>query len=115
MPVFQIHRIKDLPRQQFRWAPHTSGVTVVKPKDYEPGATVEAATAYGAWVALRGSDTPLDIGDILEAEGELRILKYIGFEEARWFVPEPAVGRHAGQDSPVAAEAGVASEGPRLG
>jgi hypothetical protein len=22
--------------------------------------------------------------------GELRILKYIGFEEARWYVPEPA-------------------------
>lgn len=101
MPLYQIHRMKDLPRQQFRWAPHTSGVTVVKPRDYEPTATVEAATAYAAWIALRGSDMPLDIGDILEAEGELRILKYVGFEEARWFVPEPA---------PVsAAEAGQAA------
>ena len=90
MPLYQIHRMKDAPRQQFRWAPHTSGVTIAKPKDYECGATVEARTAYAAWVGLRGSATALDIGDILESEGELRILKYIGFEEARWFVPEPA-------------------------
>jgi len=89
MPVYQIHRMKDAPRQQFRWAPHTSGVTVVKPKDYELGTTVDAQTAYAAWIALKGSDTALDVGDILESAGELRILKYIGFEEARWFVPEP--------------------------
>ena len=61
---------------------------MVKPKDYEPkhdekGPVVDAPSPYAAWVALRGSDTPLDIGDILETEGELRILKYVGFEEAR--------------------------------
>jgi len=89
MPLFQIHRMKDAPRQQFRWAPHTSGVTIVKPKDYELGNTVDAPTAYAAWIALKGSSTELSVGDILESEGELRILKYIGFEEARWFVPEP--------------------------
>jgi hypothetical protein len=96
MPIYQIHRMKDAPRQQFRWAPHTSGVTVARPKDYEPGTTVEASTAYAAWIALRGSATPLDIGDILESEGELRILKYIGFEEARWFVPEPPAHQELG-------------------
>ncbi len=37
MPVYQIHRLKETQRQQFRWAPHTSGVTIVKPKDYEKG------------------------------------------------------------------------------
>jgi len=106
MPLYQIHRMKDTPRQHFRWAPHTSGETVAKPKDYEPGITVEAPTAYAAWVALRGSATPLDIGDILESEGELRILKYIGFEEARWFGPEPAAQRdHA---AAVAGEVGTA-------
>jgi hypothetical protein len=105
MPVYQIHRMKDAPRQQFRWAPHTSGVTVSRPKDYEPGTTVEAQTAYAAWMALRGSATPLDIGDILESEGELRILKYIGFEEARWFVPEPPAHREPG-DHPVGPVAG---------
>ncbi|SRR5260370_22508758 len=102
MPVYQIHRMKDAPRQQFRWAPHSSGVTVARPKDYEPGAAVEAPTTYAAWIALRGSATPLDIGDILESEGDLRILKYIGFEEARWFVPEPLPQRESGD--PVAGQ-----------
>src|SRR5258708_28033593 len=96
MPVYQSHRMKAAPRKQFRWARHRSGVTVARPKDYEPGAAVEAPTAYAAWIALRGSATPLDIGDILESEGDLRILKYIGFEEARWFVPEPLQQRQSG-------------------
>ena len=105
MPLYQIHRMKDTPRQHFRWAPHTSGVTVAKLKDYEPGATVEAQTGYAAWVELRGSATPLDIGDILESEGEFRILKYIGFEEARWFVPEPLAQRESAD--PVAGQPAV--------
>jgi hypothetical protein len=110
MPLYRIHRMKDTPRQHFRWAPHTSGETVAKLRDYEPGTTLEAPTAYAAWVALRGSATPLDIGDILESEGELRILKYIGFEEARWFVPDAAAHREAGDRSaaPVAGEVGTA-------
>jgi hypothetical protein len=90
MTAYQIHRLKESHRQQFRWAPHTSGVTVAKPKDYEPGAMVEADSPYAAWMALRDSDQALLVGDILEAPGgELKIYKYIGFEEAHWFVPEP--------------------------
>ena len=116
MPVYRIHRLKDLPRQQFRWAPHTSGVTVVKPKDYEPKhgeecTTVEAASPYAVWVSLRGSSTPLDIGDILETEGELRILKYVGFEEACWYVPEPAAAVAGGEHPSVSGEAGAAVTG----
>ena len=91
MPAYQIHRLKDSQRQQFRWAPHTSGITVAKPKDYTPAASVDAESPYGAWLALRGTDAALDVGDILEAPGgELCIYKYVGFEEARWFVPEPS-------------------------
>jgi|SRR5579885_2434411 len=111
MPEYRIHRMKDLPRQQFRWAPHTSGVTVAKPKDYAPGSSVDAPTPYSAWNALRGSDTPLEIGDILESEGELRILKYVGFEEARWYVPEPATHVAVGEHVPVSDEAGVVASG----
>ena len=91
MPAYQIHRLKETPRQQFRWAPHTPGLTVVKLKDYEPGPVVEAASPYALWLALRESDHGLAVGDLIEETGgELRILKYIGFEEARWYVPEPA-------------------------
>ena len=115
MPAYQIHRLKETQRQQFRWAPHTPGVTIVKLKDYQPGEVVHAATPYALWLALREGGEALLVGDLIElveetaAEGSqgepvngsapdaagvprgpLRILKYIGFEEARWYVPEPA-------------------------
>jgi hypothetical protein len=89
MAVYRIHRMKDNPRQQFRWAPHTSGSTPVKPRDYEPAGEIEAESPYAAWRSLQESEHPLRVGDILEsAEGGLRICKYVGFEEARWLVPE---------------------------
>ena len=55
------------------------------------------------------------VGDILElAAGPLRICKYVGFEEARWFVPESPVTmapvvtsemtRNAVQPEPAAAQ-----------
>ena len=89
MPVYHIHRLKETQRQQFRWAPHTSGVSTVKPKDYEKGTSIEAPTVYSAWEELRRTDRALQLGDILELDGgALHICKYIGFEEARWFVPE---------------------------
>jgi hypothetical protein len=89
MPIFRIHRMKDAPRQQFRWAPHVSGTANVKPKDYEPFTEMEAGNEYLAWASLRGSETPLAVGDLLENEaGQLRICKYVGFEEAKWVVPE---------------------------
>jgi len=89
MPAYQIHRLKESQRQQFRWAPHTSGMTIAKPKDYEKGVLTEAASPYAVWLALRDTDEQLQVGDLLELEnGDLRIYKYIGFEEARWFVPE---------------------------
>ena len=90
MPAYQIHRLKETARLQFRNAPHTSGATVVKAKDYEEGAKLEASSPYAAWMILRESSDALQVGDLLEMEGgELRIFKYIGFEEARWYVLEP--------------------------
>lgn len=102
MPAYQIHRMKDHHRQHFRWAPHTSGVTVAKPKDYDPGTAVEAASPYAVWLMLRESEQALRVGDLLETEnGELRIYKYIGFEESRWFVAEPPPVS-TGEPSPAA-------------
>jgi len=94
MTVYQIHRLRESARQHFRWAPHIAGVTVVKPRDYEPASTIKAESPYAAWMALRDTEEALQVGDILETPDtelrELRIFKYIGFEEARWFVAEPA-------------------------
>jgi len=89
MPLFHIYRMKETPRQQFRWAPHAIGASQLKPRDFELDGEVEAQSPYEAWAKLRGSARALDIGDLVESEsGELRICKYVGFEEARWTVPE---------------------------
>lgn len=81
--------MKESPRQSFRWAPHSSGATQAKPRDYEPGQVVEAASAYALWQELRLTGDALQLGDILELpDGQLRIFKYVGFEEAQWVLPE---------------------------
>lgn len=93
MPAFRIHRIRESAFQHFRWAPHAAGAAQVRPRDYEAGAEVEAADVYAAWTALKGSETALRIGDLLESvDGRLYICKYVGIEEAHWVVPEPKAG-----------------------
>lgn len=93
MPSFRIHRIKDAPSESFRWAAHTGGLAVVKLKDYEGNGEVEAQTPYAAWKRLAADGRALRPGDVLEMQGstqpQLYIYKYIGFEPAQWFVPEP--------------------------
>ena len=93
MAAYSIYRMKESVRQQFRWAPHTIGVTSVKPKDYELVNSVEAQGVYAVWMMLKDTDRALQVGDILEVEGgELRIYKYVGFEEAQWMMPEVKSG-----------------------
>jgi hypothetical protein len=90
MPLYRIYRMKDSPRQQFRWAPHVSGCASVKPKDYDQQGEIEALHEYDAWKSLRESDQSLIVGDLLEVDGgRLSICKYVGFEPAQWILPEP--------------------------
>ena len=108
MPSYRIFRMKESERQRFRWAPHTSGASLIKAKDFEEAGAIEAPSAYSAWSALQRSDSPLELGDVLEnaVEGP-RIFKYVGFEEARWILPEVKTGLES-----VPPAAGVpASEG----
>jgi hypothetical protein len=87
--LFRIHRMKEAARESFRWAPHTGGLAIVKPKDYDLAGDTEGATVYGVWSALRQGGEPLRTGDILEDEaGKLWVAKYIGFENAQWWVAE---------------------------
>lgn len=89
MALYRIHRMKEVPRQQFRWAPHSSGATIVRAKDFEPGDAVESSSAYALWQSLRLTTGALNLGDLLEApDGRLIIFKYVGFEEAQWAIPE---------------------------
>jgi hypothetical protein len=95
MPSFRIHRLKEHLRQGFRSAPHLSGTASVKPRDYETtdpdqdAEVVEASSPYAAFFALRDATDPIQVGDVLECEdGSLRILKFVGIEEAQWILPE---------------------------
>lgn len=90
MPLYRIYRMKDSPRQQFRWAPHVSGCASLKPKDYEQRGEIEALHEYDAWRLLRESGDGLEVGDLLETEDlRLSICKYVGFEPAQWVLPDP--------------------------
>lgn len=95
MPVYRIYRMKAGPREAFRWAAHIGGLATAKMKDYDPSGEIEAETPYAAWKLLNAEATPIRPGDLLElvtSEGvarDLKIAKYIGFEPAQWYVPEP--------------------------
>jgi hypothetical protein len=100
MAAYRIYRMKEQASQQFRWAPHVSGATQIKRKDYEEAGSLEAANEYAAWQALRDAATPLRVGDLLESSsGELRICKYVGFDAAQWIAPEVKTGL---ESAPVA-------------
>ena len=95
--------MKDAPRLQFRGAAHVSGEASVRLKDYEAAAEIEADNEYAAWALLRPTEQPLNVGDLLESPGgRLRLCKYVGFEEARWFVPEPPPANAPIADGPIA-------------
>ena len=93
MPSYRIHRIKASPGEQFRWASHTAGPAIVRPKDYEVDFEVQASSPYGAWKLLLDQGSPLRPGDLLEAipphgASNMFISKYVGFEEASWYNTE---------------------------
>ncbi len=102
MPVFKVHRQRENARNQFRYAPHTSGPAVVKQKDYLEATEVEAGSAYGLFNSLRGTAEALEVGDVVELpDGSLKIFKYVGLEEASWWVPaaKPGAVEAAGEEA----------------
>lgn len=90
MPSYLVHRLRNHLRDHFRFAPHVSGAANIKPRDYEPAGSVEASSPYAAFFSLKESEMALQPGDVLESadDGTLRIYKYVGFEEARWILPD---------------------------
>jgi hypothetical protein len=99
---YRIHRIKETPGESFRWAAHTGGEAIVKPKDYEAGEELEAPSVYAAWKSMNQRGQALRPGDLLESldapSQSLQIAKYIGFEPARWWIPDPKPTNSAGVD-----------------
>jgi hypothetical protein len=95
MPSFRIHRMRPHVKQNFRWAPHVSGLATIKPRDYETGSEMDAPNEYALWAVLRGSEEPLEIGDVVEAGGALKICKFVGFEAAKWAETESSMAASA--------------------
>jgi hypothetical protein len=94
--MYRIFRMREQTRLSFRAAPHTSGETAVKLKDYVEAESIEALNTYEAWEMMRAAEKPLEVGDILESElGGIEICKYIGFDPAKWIVPEVKPGMEA--------------------
>lgn len=93
MPRYRIHYLKESQREHFRHAAPSPAPVRLKLKDYQPGGEIEAPTPYAAWKKMRAEEAgqPIDVGDALESEaGALVVCRYVGFEEAQWFVPEAA-------------------------
>src|SRR5690349_15640680 len=89
MPTYRIFRMKEQARLSVRAAPHTIGETDVTSTDYVEAESIESDNAYEAWELLRATEQPLQVGDILESElGSIKICKYIGFDDAKWILPE---------------------------
>jgi hypothetical protein len=104
MTVFKIHRIREQAAAQFRFAPHTSGSAIVKQRDYELAGEAEAPSAYALFNQLRDTPNALRVGDILELpDGSLRIFKFVGLEQAVWFIPASRTDAPV-QPEPVAAQ-----------
>jgi len=102
--------MKEQARLSFRSAPHTSGETAVKLKDYVEGGTVEAESTYEAWELIRATEDPLAVGDVLESElGGIKICKYIGFDDAKWILPEVKPGAESAPVAPAASPADAAA------
>lgn len=108
MASFKIHRLKDSASAQFRWAPHTAGSATVKQRDYEPGDERESLNAYALFNELRGTPDALRVGDLLEfPDTSLRIFKYVGLEEAAWFVAPVRTELNGNPNPAVEAEPGA--------
>jgi hypothetical protein len=87
MVSFKIHRLREQVSSQFRWAPHTAGPALVKQRDYEIVGEVDSISAYALFNQLHGTPNALRVGDLVELpDGSLKIFKFVGLEDASWFV-----------------------------
>jgi len=89
MPSYRVFRLKENLRAHFRQLPHLSGVAQLKLRDYVEGVEITASNRYAAWQELKGTNDPLQIGDVMVEDGtDLFVMKFVGLEPAEWIVPE---------------------------
>ncbi len=89
MPAYKVFRLKDNLRAHFRQLPHLSGTAQLKLKDYVEGVEVNAGNRYAAWMEMKNTNDPLQVGDALVEDGAaVYVVKFVGLEPAEWVVPE---------------------------
>src|ERR1035438_973071 len=109
MPLYRVLYLKDQAAiDRFRALPPPDGPANIKAKDYVPACEIEAPNDYASWRMLQGEGAqerdlrPMGVGDVLEAvaresggglrldgAGKPRVCRYVGFDDAVWFVFEP--------------------------
>ena len=89
MPLYKVFRLKSNLRTHFRQLPHLGGTAQLKLKDYVEGVEVTASNRYAAWMEMKKTGDPLQVGDALvENGGNVFVVKFVGLEPAEWIVPE---------------------------
>ena len=89
MASYKVFRLKSNLRTHFRQLPHLSGAAQLKLKDYVEGVEVTAGNRYAAWMEMKRTNDPLEVGDALVEDGaNMFVVKFVGLEPAEWIVPE---------------------------
>jgi hypothetical protein len=101
MPLYRVLYLKDqTAMDRFRALPPPNGPANIKAKDYVPACEIEAPNEYAVWRILQAEGArerdlrPMGVGDVLEAivpdaPGKPRVCRYVGFDDAVWYVFEP--------------------------
>ena len=89
MPSYRVFRLKENLRSHFRLLPHLSGTTQLKLRDYVEGIEVNASNRYAAWMELKNTNDPLQVGDAMVEDGvNIFVVKFVGLEPAEWMAQE---------------------------
>ena len=89
MPSYKVFRLKENLRAHFRQLPHLSGTAPLKLRDYVEGVEVTAGNRYAAWMELKNTNDPLQVGDAMVEDGaNVFVVKFVGLEPAEWIVTE---------------------------
>lgn len=92
MPQYQLYRLIDSRRENYKNAAPEPGQTELRSRHYELAGEVEAGSPYQAWRRLRTvgeepeSPAALAVGDVLRnlESDEWLVCNYWGFDPVQW-------------------------------
>ncbi|MDE0124551.1 MAG: hypothetical protein OXN97_08250 [Bryobacterales bacterium] len=92
MPRFRVFHLVADRSEAFRSKAPAKPPYVLRRFHYEDGPVVSADSPYALWKEMRGHGGPhspaphrrVDVGDAVEADGQLLLCNYWGFDPAQW-------------------------------